>query len=131
MYFLVLRAPQAEHHLVSLYWREGRHLYGCYLRNSATHTKTNGKIALKAGGKICNFDFGVNCASKDKTLVVLTIKQQEQQRFFKGPYDPAGVQNIHAHTAKARKTVSSLVLMPFPAGYQLAKHNLSRKFFVI
>lgn len=47
---------QAECYVVPLYSREGRHLHGRLLQNSATHTK-----ALQVKGKICVFVFGGNC----------------------------------------------------------------------
>lgn len=68
MYFLAPCAPQAEFHLVPLYWGEGRHLYCRYLQNVATHTKTF-EMDKQYGSrmqKYALFDLVVNCPFKHK-----------------------------------------------------------------
>ena len=62
VFFLSLWAPQMECHLVSLYSREGRHLYGRYLKNSAARIKTSkSKWMISITVKYVCFKFWVNC----------------------------------------------------------------------
>lgn len=54
--FWALCAPQAERHLVPLYWRVSRHLHRLYVPNSAAHTKT-----IQTDEQHHRSEFGVSC----------------------------------------------------------------------
>ena len=79
-----LLSPHLEHHLVPLYQREGRNLYGQYLQNQTTHIKTMQTDKYYYEDEVnCPFNLQLVCTHRQtQTFIHLTMETHRGELLY-------------------------------------------------